>query len=175
MPTRLELRRKIGIRADEIHNYISIGRARVFGTQFDLYRDAKKPDLAMAKDAMIIASWFNANRKKWDDVQMQNVDEMILDIQHGPEAYYRRLLQSELGYLDYLACKSWATREHEVPGCINVDNNIELRDKIYKVLEHKGGLRKSPEPYRRMLGILHLAFFGLAHAGGVTKSPWIDL
>lgn len=171
--TRIEIRRKVGIRADEVLNYISIGRVRVFSTWFDPYREAKKPDVAMAKDAMMIATWFNANRNAWTDAQLRDADEQILDIQHGPERHLHKVLAAKLGYLDYAAARSWATRHHEVPFSVNVDANIELRDKLYAALCGPANLGKTPEPYRTLLDALHLAFFGLAHR--VEGSKWIYL
>jgi hypothetical protein len=168
----------------EVLGYITTGRRQVQGDMhldpYAKYRTVHQLGKAMVRDAHEIASWFNSNFKKWTEDQAIRAYMMIVRIQRGPAHYWKELLRSELSAVDFRAAESWADREHQVPGCVDVDANLRLRDAITAVLWHKAHLNKTPEPYNGMKDILAIAFYGPTAPGEkwdrVTKhNDYIDL
>jgi hypothetical protein len=156
--------RPLPVGAEQVATYIKMGRQRVEGSAYDPYAKYKNPMQAMVRDAMIIASWYNANRKRWTIEQRARVYLMINDIQYGPAIWWRTLLKEGLTPVHYAAAQSWAERYNRGQW-VDVRLHPEVRDCVFSLLNTRLKLHKEKDPYTAMLDMLRFAFHGLAKAG----------
>jgi hypothetical protein len=168
----VKTRRKHGASAQEVLTYITQGRARVLGTRYDPYKSFKKPAKKMAEDAMVIASWFNSRRRRWDDKQVMRADAVIIRIQHGPQRYFQTLFRNGLTTEQHTRAQQWALREFTFAGSVNMDADLALRNDLYMLLDKKLGLVKKDEPYKVIMDVLRFTYYGLKDMSG---DDWSDL
>lgn len=132
--------RRVGVSETSVLTYVTLGRRHAKGDVFlDPY--VKKSSGRMKNDAHIIANWFNSNRHRWTDDEVCRAHEMLISIQHGPAHYWRSLLEENLLPLHMSAIESWAVREIQTPGSVDMDAYTEAKEALATLLYYKLRLR----------------------------------
>jgi hypothetical protein len=162
--------RKAGLRAEEVATYIGVGRSHVLNNpyfdKYAYYQASMLATRAIVRDAMIIASWFNHNRKKWSDTQLEQVYEDIVAIQRGPSHYYRELLRRNLTEQEFSVAHSWASRESIAPKCVSMGALPNLHTKLLQLLQKRACIKMWGDERLGLGQVLVFAFYGLPSADG---------
>lgn len=168
-------RRKGYITPAVVLTYIHMGWRKVAGHHYydpyvKLVTDRGRMS-AMRRDAENISAWYNENRKHWTDAQCLQAARDILAIQRGPVHWMHTRLRTGLSELHYQAAKSWAAREHDAPGSVNMSAPglpSTLRAELINLLAPC--LPKGRDVYVTVRDALHFAFYGPTAPGEAWKS-----
>lgn len=149
--------RRVGVSETSVLTYVTLGRRHVKGDVFlDPY--VKKSPRRMEDDAHAIANWFNSNRHRWTDDEICHAHEMLISIQHGPVYYWRSLLEENLLPIYLSVAESWADRELEAPGTVDIEAFKEAHEAIATLLYHKLQLSKCDDVPTRLKQFLVSVF-----------------
>jgi hypothetical protein len=157
--------RRRGVQTSEVMTYIVMGHQKVHGcddVHFNPYAGMteRRTANAMVRDTKAVVAWFDSNKSTWSDQELLDAQQSVRDIQRGPAHWWHTKLVNELLPIELEAVQSWAEREHQAPGSVDMESEgwpSMVRERLTYVTKvtDVGILRK----------ILQFAFYGPVRQG----------